>query len=125
MDFERAQHVADAEKAALRLARDAGASPGRTTAAHIEELRRHYSDREIQEILATIIMLPWLSTVMQAQITVTDQESMAWALRHLGPARWNPGMHTGLPSEQRPYHMGSYFVYVAGEMMTGSIPDAI
>ncbi|MEM6532967.1 MAG: hypothetical protein AAF654_10100 [Myxococcota bacterium] len=125
MDFERAPHVSDAQKAALRLARDAGASPGRTTAAHIEELRRHYSDREIQEILATIIMLPWLSTVMQAQITVTDQESMCWALRHLGPARWNPGMHTGLPHEQRPYHMGSYFNYVAGEMMTGSIPDAI
>lgn len=125
MDFERAKHLSDAEKAAFRLARDAGTLPTRTTAAHIEELRRHYSDREIQEIIATLVLTPWLSTVMQSQGTVTDQRSMAWAIRHLGPTGWNPGIHTGLPSEQRPYHMSQYNAYVGGEMAVGNVTDAI
>ncbi|MEO0399069.1 MAG: hypothetical protein AAF224_06545 [Pseudomonadota bacterium] len=125
MDFERSEHFSDAEKAAFRLARDAGTLPGRTTAAHIEELRRHYSDREIQEIISTLVLTPWLSTIMQSQATVTDQRSMAWSMRHLGPAGWNPGVHTGLPYEQRPYHMSQFYAVVGADMATGVVTDAI
>jgi len=125
MDFERSDQFSEAEKAAFRLARDAGTLPGRTTAAHIEELRRHYSDREIQEILANIVLLPWLSTLMQSQGTVTDQKSMAWAIRHLGPTGWNPGVHTGLPNEQRPYFMSQYYAVVGSDMASGIVTDAV
>ena len=125
MDFERSEHFSTAEKAAFRLARDAGTLPGRTTAAHIEELRRHYSDREIQEIIATLVLTPWLSTVMQSQGTVTDQRSMAWSIRHLGPAGWKPGIHIGLPNEQRPYHMSQFYAVVGADMATGVVTDAI
>ena len=125
MDFERSDQYSDAEKAAFRVARDAGTLPGRTTAAHIEELRRHYSDREIQEIISTLVLTPWLSTVMQSQATVTDQRSMAWAIRHLGPAGWRPGIHTGQANEQRPYHMSQFYAVVGADMMTGVATDAI
>ncbi|MEM7602584.1 MAG: hypothetical protein AAF357_14355, partial [Verrucomicrobiota bacterium] len=125
MDFERAEHLSDADKAAFRLARDAGTLPGRTTAAHIEELRRHYSDRSIQEIIATLVLTPWLSTVMQSQKTVTDQRSMAFAMRHLGPAGWNPGAHTGLAIEQRPHFMSQFYVVLAADMSTGVVTDGI
>jgi len=125
MDFERSEYYSDAEKAAFRLARDAGTIPGRTTAAHIEELRRHYSDREIQEIISTLVLTPWLSTVMQSQATVTDQRSMAWSIRHLGPSGWNPGIHTGLANEQRPYHMSQFYGVVGGDMASGVVTDAI
>ncbi|MEO0367975.1 MAG: hypothetical protein AAF197_04220 [Pseudomonadota bacterium] len=125
MDFERATQFTDAEKAAFRLARDAGVLPTRTTAAHIEELRRHYTDREIQEIISTLVLTPWLSTVMQSQGTVTDQRSMSWTMRHLGPVGWNPGVHTGLPSEQRPYHMSQFYAFLGGEMAMGDVADGI
>ena len=125
MDFERSEYYSDAEKAAFRVARDAGRLPGRTTAAHIEELRRHYSDREIQEIISTLVLTPWLSTVMQSQATVTDQRSMAWSIRHLGPAGWRPGVHTGLANEQRPYHMSQFYAVVGADMATGVVTDAI
>ncbi|MEO1476453.1 MAG: hypothetical protein AAFS13_08730, partial [Pseudomonadota bacterium] len=124
MDFERADHLSVGEKAALRLARDAGRLPGNNTAAHIEELRRHYSDREIQEIIATLVLTGWLATSMQSQATVTDRLSMSWAMRHLGPVGWNPGVHTGLPNEQRPYHMSELFGKVLGEQSMGEISDA-
>ncbi|MEM8492948.1 MAG: hypothetical protein AAF756_19205 [Pseudomonadota bacterium] len=125
MDFERADHLTEADKAAFRLARDAGTLPGRTTAAHIEELRRHYTDREIQEIISTLVLTPWLSTVMQSQGTVTDQNSMSWTIKNLGPAGWNPGVHIGLPNEQRPYHMSQYYGVVFADMASGTVTDAI
>ncbi|MEM8919559.1 MAG: hypothetical protein AAGE37_11950 [Pseudomonadota bacterium] len=125
MDFERAEQLSDAEKAAFRLARDAGTLPVRTTAAHIEELRRHYPDVVIQEIMATLILTAWLSTVMQSQGTVTDQQSMAWTLRNLGPAGWKAGIHSGLPIEQRPYHMSQFNAFMAGELFAGDVADGI
>ena len=60
LDFERSEAVTPAMKAAMRLARDAARLPSRVTAAHIEELRRHYTDREIQEIMAIIVVNAWL-----------------------------------------------------------------
>lgn len=125
IDFERADQFSEAEKAAFRLARDAGTLPTRTTAAHIEELRRHYSNEVIQEIIATLVLTAWLSTVMQSQGTVTDQQSMAWSLRHLGPAGWNAGVHSGLPIEQRPYHMSQFNAFMAGELFAGDVADGI
>jgi hypothetical protein len=124
MDFERSPYVDDATKAALRLARDAGPLPGNVTAAHIEELRRHYTDREIQEIIATLVLTPWLAVSMQSQATVTDRLSMSWALRNLAPMGWNPGVHTGLPHEQRPYHMSELFGVVFAKQNAGEVPDA-
>ncbi|MEM9262002.1 MAG: hypothetical protein AAGA22_00340 [Pseudomonadota bacterium] len=119
MDFERSDLFTDAEKAAFRLARDAGRLPGRVTAAHYEELRNHYTDREIQEIQTSIIAGGWLSPTMQAQATVTDRTSMAFALRHLTPKGWNPGPHLGTPKEQRPFHMTEYTAALVGNLFNG------
>ncbi|MEM8976825.1 MAG: thrombospondin type 3 repeat-containing protein [Pseudomonadota bacterium] len=126
MDFERSEFLQDdrAFKAALRLARDAGRVPTRVTAAHIEELRRHYSDRQIQEILAIPVVTAWLSGSMQSVAVVTDQLSMSWTLRNLGPMGWKPGVHLGLPSEQRPNHMSELYDLLIYEANIGKVPDA-
>ncbi|MEL6136158.1 MAG: hypothetical protein AAFR42_01925, partial [Cyanobacteria bacterium J06628_6] len=125
MDFERSPQLEGnpAFKAALRFARDAGRLPTRVTAAHIEELRRHYSDRQIQEILALPVVTAWLSGSMQSVVVVTDQLSMAWALRNLGPMGWKPGVHLGLPSEQRPHHMSQLYSLLIAESNIGKVPD--
>ena len=123
IDFERSDLFTAAEKAAFRFARDGGRLPGRTTAAHIEELRRHYSDREIQEIMATLTTGAWLASCMQSQVTVTERESMAWALRNLTPAGWKPGSHTGLPQEQRRFHMAEIGLLGYVKLNSGKIPD--
>lgn len=125
MDFERSEFLKNdpAFKAALRFVRDAGRLPSRVTAAHIEELRRHYSDRQIQEILALPVVTAWLSGSMQSVVVVTDQLSMSWALRNLGPVGWKPGVHLGLPSEQRPYHMSQLYDLLISEVNIGKVPD--
>ncbi|MEL6687709.1 MAG: hypothetical protein AAFP97_08810, partial [Pseudomonadota bacterium] len=124
MDFERSESLDPAGRARMRVARDAARLPTRMTAAHIEELRRHYSDREIQEILATPIVMAWLSGSMQSIAVVTDQLSMSWMLRNLGPAGWRPGVHLGLPSEQRSYHMSELFDLIMADINIGKVTDA-
>ncbi|MEM6608960.1 MAG: hypothetical protein AAF689_10285 [Pseudomonadota bacterium] len=126
MDFERSDQLADDPGflAALRFARDAGRLPARVTAAHIEELRRYYSDRQVQEILAIPVVTSWLSGSMQSVAVVTDQLSMSWSLRNLGPVGWSPGVHLGLPSEQRPYHMSELADLIISEINIGKVPDS-
>ncbi|MEM7741494.1 MAG: hypothetical protein AAF225_11920 [Pseudomonadota bacterium] len=124
MDFERSKYLAADQKAALRVARDSGRLPARITGAHIEELRRHFSDRGVQETLALPVHLAWLSISMQSMATVTDQLSMSWAMTNLGPMGWSPGVHTGLPIEQRPYHMSQLFDRMVADISTGKVPDA-
>ncbi len=123
MDFERSEGFTEAEKAAFRFARDAGPLPARTTAAHIEELRRHYSDREIQEMLSLMVTAGWLSSAMQSQLTVTDRLSMAWAQRHLTPVGWKPGPHFGLPNEQRRWHMTEIVEFGMAQLNQGNVVD--
>lgn len=124
MDFERSEFLDPAMRARLRVARDAGRLPTRVTAAHIEELRRHFSDREIQEILAAPIVMAWLSGSMQSIAVVTDQLSMSWMLRNLGPTGWSAGVHLGLPSEQRGYHMSQLFDLIMSDVNIGKVTDA-
>jgi alkylhydroperoxidase family enzyme len=50
----------DAERAALRLARDS-AVPNATTPAHFEDLRRHYSERQIIDLVAAISLFGFLN----------------------------------------------------------------
>ncbi len=124
-DFERSDLFSDAQKAAFRFARDAASWPSRTTPAHIEELRRHYTDREIQEIIETIIAASWLASDMQSQITVTDRLAMAWALRNLTSVGWKPGSHIGLPQEMRKFHMTEMATYAMSQTSTGEIYDKV
>lgn len=105
--FERSPLFTDAERAALRLACDAGAVPNGVTAQHFEDLRRHFSDDQIKEMLAVIALTGFLNRYSDTLSVVTDQESADWALEHLAPVGWALGKHAGAASEQRiaaPFH---------------------
>ncbi|MEL6167470.1 MAG: hypothetical protein AAFR35_02180 [Pseudomonadota bacterium] len=122
-DIERSDRFTPAEMAALRLARDAGPLPTRTTAAHIEELRRHYADREIQELMMVLIAGGRLAAGQQGNVTVTDRTSMAWALRALPAMGWRPGGHLGLPQEQRRLFMSEVEPTIMSIVMSGGEVD--
>ncbi|MEL7277464.1 MAG: hypothetical protein AAGK98_13415 [Pseudomonadota bacterium] len=122
-DIERSDRFTAAELAALRFARDAGPLPARTTAAHIEELRRHYSDRQIQELMMVMVAGARLSAGQQGNVTVTDRTSMAWALRALPEVGWRPGDHLGLPQEQRRLFMSEIEPMIMAIVMSGGELD--
>ena len=103
-DFERSDLFSDAEKAAMRLALSAGAAPNATEPEHFVEMREHFSDIQIIEILAVIAVGGYLNRWNDTIATVTDQESIDFAEKVLKPIGWDAGKHVGESREQRKAH---------------------
>ena len=102
--FEESKLFTDAERAALRLALAAGATPNATTPEIIEELRQHFTNIQIIELMAVIATGGYLNRWNDTIATVTDQESIDFANRVLQPVGWDAGKHVGEKSEQRKAH---------------------
>lgn len=92
-DFETSNHYSDAERAALRLARDAAVIPNATTPAHFAELRNHFSDEEIVEIVAVVSLFGWLNRWNDTMATELEDEPLAFASQHLSTTGWTAGKH--------------------------------
>ena len=102
--FEQSDEFTEAERAALRLARDGASVPNMVSPGHFAELRRHYSDQQIREMLAVVSLAGWYNRWNNSIATVTDQESVDWAERNLGTVGWALGKHAGEAHEQRRHH---------------------
>jgi alkylhydroperoxidase family enzyme len=102
--FEQSTEFSEAERAALRLARDAALVPNGVEPGHFAELRRHYSDRHIVEMLAVVGLAGWYNRWNNSIATVTDQESVDWAEANLRGVGWDLGKHAGAAHEQRRKH---------------------
>ena len=94
----------EAERAALDLAFAAGVAPNAVEPENYTELRKHYTDVQIIELLAVIAIGGFLNRWNDTIATVTDQESIDYANKTLRPVGWEPGKHTGAPEEQRKAH---------------------
>ncbi|MEM7111939.1 MAG: carboxymuconolactone decarboxylase family protein [Chloroflexota bacterium] len=103
-EYETSDLFSAAERAALNLVRAAAQIPNATTAEHFEELRKHYSNTQIIEILAVNSAAAWLNRWNDTIATVTDQESVDWALENLSDVGWSRGKHVGEENEQRKAH---------------------
>ena len=102
--FEQSDEFTEAEKSALRLARDGASVPNMVSAGHFAELRRHYSAQQIRELLAVVSLAGWYNRWNNSIATVTDQESVDWAEKNLGAVGWTLGRHAGGTHEQRRQH---------------------
>lgn len=102
--FEQSAVFSEAEKAALRLARDAAQVPNMVEPGHFESLREHFSNQQIRELLAVISLAGWYNRWNNSIATVTDQESVDWAREHLSQVGWEQGKHLGEAHEQRAHH---------------------
>jgi alkylhydroperoxidase family enzyme len=102
--FEQSAEFTEAEKAALRLARDGASVPNMVEPRHFADLRKHYSERQIVEMLAVISLAGWYNRWNNSIATVTDQESVDWAAANLTSVGWTLGKHAGTTHEQRRKH---------------------
>lgn len=100
-NFERSEKFTEAERAVFTFALAAGSSPNEVTPGHFAELRQHYSDRQITELLGVVAISGFLNRYSGTLAVVTDQESLDWAGDVLGPVGWAPGKHVGSAQEQR------------------------
>ena len=102
--FETSDLFDDAERAALRLAMAAGVTPNAVEPENFDDMRNHFSNIQIIEILAVIATGGYLNRWNDTIATVTDQESIDFAKQVLEPVGWDAGKHVGEAKEQRKAH---------------------
>ena len=93
-NFERSDLYDEAERAALRFARDASLVPNEVTAKHFEALRAYWDDGEIVEMLAVIGLFGFLNRWNDTMATPLEEEPMTFAHDRYG-GNWEPGKHAG------------------------------
>jgi uncharacterized peroxidase-related enzyme len=91
-NFERSDRYTEAERAALRFARDASLVPNEVTPAHFEELRRHWDDGQVVEMLAVIGLFGFLNRWNDTMATELESEPFGYADARYG-SHWEPGKH--------------------------------
>jgi len=94
-DFRTSARFTDAEKSALALAVAASAVPNGVTDAIFAELRAHWSEEQIVEIVATIAMAGFLARWNGTMATPLEAEPREVADEHLAPQGWSAGIHGG------------------------------
>lgn len=91
--FEESDLFTEAERDALRLARDAVYVPNRVTDEHFARLRRWYSDEQIVEIVGVIALFGWLNRWNDTMATTLEDDPLVWAEETLGSVGWTVGKH--------------------------------
>jgi uncharacterized peroxidase-related enzyme len=92
-DFERSPRYSEAERAALRFARDASVVPDAVTPEHFEDLRLYWDDGEIVEILAVVGLFGFLNRWNESMATDLEEVPIAFAGRTIGQHGWEPEKH--------------------------------
>lgn len=92
-DFERSERFSPAERAAMRLAFASGQQPNAVTAGHFDELRAHFDDGEVVEIVAVIGAFGFLNRWHETMATELEGPAAEIAGALLGGLAWEPGRH--------------------------------
>jgi uncharacterized peroxidase-related enzyme len=82
-----------AERAALRLAHHAALVPNEASAADFAELKCHYDEGQIVEIVATVALFGFLNRWNDTLATALEELPAAVAARVIGGVGWEPGKH--------------------------------
>lgn len=93
-EFETNPLFSEAERAALRLARDASLQPNLATPDHFASLRENFTEAEIVEIMAVISLFGFLNRWNDTLATDLEDEPLAFAAKTYGQDRWSPGKHS-------------------------------
>jgi uncharacterized peroxidase-related enzyme len=92
-EFETSPLFSEPERAALRVASRAGTLPNAVEDTDFEDLKRHYSDREIVEIVAVIAIFGFLNRWNDTVATRLEEPPRSFAEQTLSGHGWHPGKH--------------------------------
>jgi uncharacterized peroxidase-related enzyme len=93
--FEDSAQFTPAEKAALVFARAASAVPNAVTGAIAADLRAHWTDAEIVEIMGVVALFGFLNRWNDSMGSALEDLPLAAGEHRLGPTGWHPGKHGG------------------------------
>ncbi len=93
--FETSPLFTPAERAALRLGYHSALVPNEATAGDFDELRKHFDEGQIVEIVATIALFGYLNRWNDTMATTLEGRAVEVADRAIGDVGWTPGKHAG------------------------------
>jgi len=91
-EFQTSDLFTEKERAALHFALAAGSSPNQVTPEHHAELKKHFTETQIVEIVAMISVFGFLNRWNDSMATELENEPLEFAQKHLSK-NWNPGKH--------------------------------
>jgi uncharacterized peroxidase-related enzyme len=94
-EFETSPLFSDSERAALRLAYKAALVPNEASQADFDELKKHFDDGEIVEIVASIALFGYLNRWNDTMATDLEPRALSVATRALSEVGWTAGKHSG------------------------------
>lgn len=92
-EFETNDLFSEADRAALRLARDAAQQPNLVTAEHFADLVPHFTQEQIVEMVAIISLFGFLNRWNETMATDLEDVAMDFASKNLTASGWEPGRH--------------------------------
>jgi uncharacterized peroxidase-related enzyme len=101
--FEQSPEFGEAERAALRFAQAAGQVPNAVGPAEFVELRRHFDDDQILELVAVLALLGFLNRWNDSLATPLEAGPWHFAECHLAATGWKVGKHAStMPLDSSP-----------------------
>ncbi|HYF19585.1 MAG TPA: carboxymuconolactone decarboxylase family protein [Ramlibacter sp.] len=91
--FEDSPLFSPAERAAIRLAFKAGRQPNEAGAADFDDLKQHWDEGQIVEIVASIALFGYLNRWNDTMATALEPHALEVAHRTIGATGWQPGKH--------------------------------
>lgn len=92
-DYKSSSLFSPAERAALDVAATASAIPNAVTEAMFAELRKHWTEEQIVEIVAAIAATGFVNRWNTTMSTPLEDEPMVVGEKHLASHGWSPGPH--------------------------------
>lgn len=92
-NYERSDLFTPAEKAAFAFAQAAASVPNAVDAKIGDDLRRHWSDEEIVEMLGVVALFGYLNRWNDTMATTIEPGAIESGEKHLAARGWQPGKH--------------------------------
>ena len=92
-DFETSELFTEAERAALRVAHGAGCVPNEVTDEQMDDLREHFTDDQVVELVAVMATFGFLNRWNDTMSTELERSPLAWAQQRLAPHGWDGSAH--------------------------------
>ena len=92
-EYETSPLFTDAERIVLKIAEGVAQVPNAVTDEEFEELRRHWDDDLVVEIIAAISTFGFFNHWNDTLATELESSPLQFAQDHLPDAGWNVGEH--------------------------------
>ena len=89
-EYETSPLFSEAERVALRFASAAGQAPNAVTPEHHADLRKHYTDAEIAQILAQLCVGGWLNRWNDTVLSDLEAPALRFRDEHAVAQGWTP-----------------------------------